>query len=185
MTKEKLREQMIKKLSALSSDKKKSIERLLCQHIIATPFWQEATTIGITISQSIEWDTNPIINTAWEQGKTVVIPKCFPKEKRLTFYHFQSYHQLEVVYYQLLEPIPSKSKQIAKDDIDLLIVPGLVFNQSGYRIGFGGGYFDRFLVDFPNKSLSLVSRVQLVDDIPIESHDIPVQHLICEEGMIK
>lgn len=185
MTKETLRIQMIKKLSALSPNKRKSIEQKLRQHLIESPFWQEADTIGLTISQGIEWNTKPIIETAWEQGKTVVVPKCYPQEKRLIFYHLTSYDELEVVYYQLQEPIPSKTKQIDQDDINLLVVPGLVFNPLGYRIGFGGGYYDRFLVHFSHKTLSLLSSQQLVYDIPIEAHDIPVDHLISEQGILK
>lgn len=185
MNKKQLREQMKTKLKKISPVKKSEIEHKLFDQLTSSDLWKNAHTIGLTISQSFEWNTKPIIEAAWKMGKVVVIPKCYPKDKTLKFYKFKSYEQLETVYYNLLEPKPIQTKQISKDLIDLLIVPGLLFDNKGYRIGFGGGYFDRFLIDFPNKSLSLFSEMQLVNELPTEGFDIPVQHLITEQGIVK
>lgn len=176
---------MLTKLKGLSPSIKTEIEHQLFTQLISSDFWKNAKTIGITISQANEWDTKSIIEAAWKEDKTIAVPKCFPGKKKLKFYALQSYDQLEVVYFNLLEPKPIKSAMINKNMIDLLIVPGLLFDKQGFRIGFGGGYFDRFLINFPNKSLSLVSELQLVNDLPTESFDLPVQHMITEQGLIK
>lgn len=183
--KEQLRTDMKTKLKNISQTEKYEIESRLFDQLFLSDFWEDAKVIGITISQLFEWNTQPIIEEAWRVEKTVVVPKCYPKQKELKFYKFRSNNQLEVVYFNLLEPIPKASNLVDNDLIDLLIVPGLIFDKQGYRIGFGGGYFDRFLVSFPNKSLSIVSNIQLVDHIPTEEFDIPVQHLITETGIIK
>lgn len=181
MDKQELRTSVIMNLKNISIEEKRDIEQKLMNQLINSNLWKQAKVIGITMAQGFEWDTKGIIEAAWEQNKLVCIPKCYPKEKKLVFYQIESFEQLEIVYYRLLEPKPKETKEIKKSSIELLIVPGIVFDEQGYRIGFGGGYYDRFLTDFPNRTASLVSTLQLIDNIPAESFDIPVQHLITEK----
>lgn len=70
-------------------------------------------------------------------------------------------------------------------DIDLLLVPGLAFMNNGYRLGFGGGYYDRFLKLYKKQTASLAFSSQIVSQLPVESHDIPVQKIITEERIIE
>lgn len=176
-----MRATVIKRLKGISGSEKQYIEQNLSNQLINSSIWDCADTIGITMAQGFEWDTRKIIEIAWSQNKTICVPKCSPKDKRLTFYQLDSYDQLEVVYYNLLEPKSEVSVEVEKIAINLLIVPGIVFDKEGYRIGFGGGYYDRFLSDFPNETISLSSTIQLVDHIPSESFDIPVHHLITDK----
>src|SRR5690625_4415615 len=142
---------MIGKLKNLSVQEKKGIEQKLFFHLVCSKYWKQANVIGITISQMYEWNTKPIIQKAWKNDKRIVIPKCFPKDKKIEFYQFESYEQLEIGFYNLLEPNTDKCEIIEKSKIDLLVVPGLVFDKRGYRIGFGGGYYDRYLNEFCNQ----------------------------------
>lgn len=183
MNKITLRQRMVEVLKNMSVNEKKAIEEKLIVHTLSSKCWNESNVIGITISQEFEWDTRPLIEAAWEQGKKVVIPKCYPEEKELLFYKLVSYVQLESVYMNLLEPIEAETELTKKDTIDLIIVPGLLYDYNGYRIGFGGGYYDRFLSDYPNKTLSLASQIQLMEKLPHDSYDIPVDHLITENGL--
>ncbi|MFD2630834.1 5-formyltetrahydrofolate cyclo-ligase [Oceanobacillus kapialis] len=178
MGKAELRASSIEFLKEISTGDRYITEQNLKNQLISSSLWNKVTTIGITVSQTMEWDTKPIIEAAWDAGKTVCVPKCSPKEKTLTFYKLDAYEQLEVVYYNLLEPNPEHTQPVGKNEIQLLLVPGLVFDKQGYRIGFGGGYYDRFLADFPHTTASLVHPNQLVDHLPIEPFDIPVQHVI-------
>lgn len=183
MEKSELRKNAIHTLKSLSVSDKQMIEKQLMDQLQNSPVWKQASTIAITISQGFEWDTKPIIEAAWNAGKTVCAPKCEPKERRLDFYSFESFDQLEVVYYNLLEPKPESGKKLEKDDINLIVVPGVLFDRRGYRIGFGGGYYDRFLADYKNETISLVSEIQLVDELPVEPFDVPV-HFIATESAI-
>jgi len=145
--------------------------------------WKQAKTIGITVSRPPEVDTFQIIPKAWEQGKQVVIPKCLPKTKEMEFRILEKFSQLERVYFNLYEPIVDKTKKVDPNQIDLLIVPGLAFNSSGYRLGFGGGYYDRFLKHYNNETVSLAFPQQLVEEIPVEAHDLPVGKIITSQGV--
>ncbi|ASK63190.1 5-formyltetrahydrofolate cyclo-ligase [Virgibacillus phasianinus] len=184
MEKSKLRNQGIKYLKSLSKEEKISIEEKLTYELVNSDLWKQSSSIGVTISQGFEWDTRGIIETAWKENKLVSVPKCDPVHKKLTFYHLHTYEQLEVVYYNLKEPNPDNSQAIDKNSIELLLVPGLLFNKHGYRIGFGGGYYDRFLADFPNSTASLVSDGQFEHEIPVEKYDLPVNYIVTEQGIL-
>lgn len=184
MKKAELRGNMIKTLKNLSDVERHNHEHEILDALMKTDLWANANTIGITISNGFEWDTEAIIKEAWKQDKEIAVPKCDPKNKLMDFYVINSFEQLEVVYFNLKEPIPKETKKINKDSIDLLVVPGLVFNKQGFRIGFGGGFYDRFLTDFNNTTLSLIHPSQLVENIPVDQHDISVNYLLTTEGFI-
>ena len=84
----------------------------------------------------------------------------------------------------MLEPIVEETTSIKKEVIDLQIVPGVVFSNEGYRIGFGGGYYDRYLTDYNGYTLSLAFECQTGYVIPIETHDIPVRKIYTEKREI-
>lgn len=185
MNKSKLRKKTIEYLNTISFTEKQNIEQKLVHNLLNTPLWKNANVVGITVSQKYEWDTRMLIETAWKQGKQIVIPKCYPNEKEMMFYSFLSYSDLENVYMDLWEPKVTRLKKLVKKDIDLLVVPGLLFDRLGYRIGFGGGYYDRFLQSFPNITVSLTSDRQILTNLPHESFDIPVDYIITENGFVK
>lgn len=185
MDKATLRKNTIKKLKEMDQLKRNEIETNLHKTLIESTYWKNANMIGVTISQGFEWDTKHIIESAWNDGKHVCAPKCDPKRKQLHFYKIHSFEDLEVVYYNLLEPKQEETTFITKSKIDLLIVPGMLFDKQGYRIGFGGGFYDRYLTDYKNETVSLTSKIQLLEEIPKESFDIPVNHIITESGFVK
>ncbi|GGA68410.1 5-formyltetrahydrofolate cyclo-ligase [Ornithinibacillus halotolerans] len=182
--KEELRNQTINLLKNLANEKVE-IETRLHNQLFQSTYWKQAKTIGITISNGIEWDTKLIIEQGWADEKIMVVPKCIPEEKKLEFYQLHNFSELETVYFNLLEPKPVESNKVHPNRIDLVIVPGVVFHSKGYRIGFGGGYYDRFLAYYNGISLSILHTKQLIEMMPIESHDIAVDHLLTEQGFIK
>lgn len=173
------------KLTNLGSEKRAKIEEEIIQNLITSELWKQANTIGVTVSAGFEWDTKPLIRRGWKEDKIVAVPKCVPDVRKLDFYKLDHFDQLEASYFNLREPNPYETVKVDKQEIDLLIVPGLVFDEQGYRVGFGGGYYDRFLTDYPNRTVSLLYSGQLVAEVPKESFDIPVEHLITENGFIK
>jgi len=178
MTKKIMRNAMRKQLTSLDEvtyiNNSKQIEVKFMQQLVAS----KASTIGLTISSFPEVDTWSIIKELWSKGKKVVVPKCSPLDRSMIFYQIQSFDQLERVYMHLLEPNPLVSKAVASDNIDLLVVPGIVYSQEGYRIGYGGGYYDRFLTNFKGDTLSLAFNMQVVKDVEYDVFDLPVDKII-------
>ncbi|WP_342568045.1 5-formyltetrahydrofolate cyclo-ligase [Psychrobacillus sp. FSL K6-4046] len=184
MSKQLIRKKMQENLSRLDYD-----SYILYSEQIKINFLQEISTlnfqtIGLTISSFPEVDTEGLIKELWSMGKTVVVPKCSPKSRAMTFYHIESYDQLETVYMNLREPNPNITRAISSDAIELLIVPGIVYNKSGYRIGYGGGYYDRFLSTYLGLTMSLAFDMQVNDEVVREQFDLPVDRIITESATI-
>ncbi len=182
MEKNTLRQKMKETLHRISKPLYEHYSYQIAQTLYDDPLWKSSQTIGITISNPPEVDTYQIIRKAWDEGKTVVIPKCLPKEKQMNFRILERFNQLESVYFSLLEPIEASTTRVDPEEIDLLIVPGLAFTMEGYRLGVGGGYYDRFLQNYHGKTVSLAFREQMVNQLPKEPHDIPVEKIITYEG---
>lgn len=152
--------------------------------LMQEPSIKEGETIAVTMSRFPEVETRRIIEAFWKMGKMVCIPKCDPATKEMSFYHISDFSQLEKVYMDIEEPIIERTEQISKEHIDTIIVPGVVFNNAGYRIGFGGGYYDRYLQQFAGATISLAFDEQLKDDIPTAAHDIPVDIILTDKKRI-
>lgn len=183
--KKSLRKEVLSQLENLTVKEKSAIEARLYDYLFTSSFWNKANCIGVTASTKIEWNTEPIMERAWQEGKVVAVPKTIPAHARMDFYQIDNVDELKPGYQNIFEPLVNETKYMNKEIIDLLIVPGVVFDQYGYRIGFGGGYYDRFLSDYKGETVSLLSRIQLVHKLPIEKHDIHVQYLITEAGIRK
>ncbi|MBZ5749742.1 MULTISPECIES: 5-formyltetrahydrofolate cyclo-ligase [Metabacillus] len=154
------------------------------KQLFSLPEWKIAQTIAVTISTGREVDTTHIIEKAWQEKKNIVVPKCHPEMKTMDFRLITSFNQLERVFFGLLEPKVEETEKVNPNQIELMIVPGIVYDRRGYRIGYGGGYFDRYLPHYKNQTLSLAFSSQIVDIVPTEAHDIAVSALITEDGVI-
>jgi 5-formyltetrahydrofolate cyclo-ligase len=175
-----IRKQMKEKLEELSKPLYEDYSYRISKALFEDTGWKQANVIGITVSKQPEVDTYQIIRKAWELGKQVVVPKCIPSKKQLTFRTLTEFSQLESVFFGLLEPIEALTAETSSKDIDLLIVPGLAYTTKGYRLGFGGGYYDRFLSDYTGKTLSLAFHFQVIPQFTIEKHDLPVSKIITD-----
>lgn len=185
MDKGQIRKEIKEKLQAMPQDTYKKWSSEIAAKLFNTEDWKQAQSIAITISQGTEVETRAIIEKGWEEGKRIVVPKCEPGTKDMTFRVLNSFDQLEVVYYGLLEPKETETMAVLASDINLMVVPGLAYNRKGFRIGFGGGYFDRFLNKYNGRTASLAfEEVQIVEELPIEAHDIPVNMIITNEQVI-
>ncbi|OCA91558.1 5-formyltetrahydrofolate cyclo-ligase [Bacillus sp. FJAT-27225] len=175
---------MMQELKSISEDEYSRLSGMVAESLYKQPDWRMASTIGITVSRPPEVDTYQIIKQAWSDGKKIAVPKCLPETREMEFRYITDFKQLESVYYGLFEPIREKTDLAEPGKIGLLIVPGLAFTLDGFRMGFGGGYYDRFLSGFHGKTLSLAFEKQIVDYLPLEPHDMPVSKIITDKRVI-
>ncbi|HDR4722765.1 5-formyltetrahydrofolate cyclo-ligase [Bacillus cereus group sp. Sample62] len=181
-----LRKQIIEHMNSLSEERYTTLSEQIAFSLYVQKEWAEAKTIGITLSIENEVNTYSIIEKAWEEGKQVVVPKCNKGTRTMSFRQISNFDQLETVYMNLREPIPACTEEVNADDIDLQIVPGVAYTERGERIGYGGGYYDRYLVHYKGKTLSLAYSFQIVEHIPVEPFDKNVEKIITEKGtMVK
>ena len=178
--KSELRKQVLQEMKALPLEQKQFIEQALTERLLQHPFYQEAKVIATYLSFPHEFQTQELIEQALKDGKKVLIPKTYPKG-RMDFVVYDP-QQLVKTSFGLLEP-QGDLEVVDASQIDLIHVPGLAFTMEGYRIGYGGGYYDRYLEQFSGHTLSTVYPCQIRDFSP-ENHDIPVQEVLIDEGNI-
>ncbi|EIT85168.1 5-formyltetrahydrofolate cyclo-ligase [Fictibacillus macauensis ZFHKF-1] len=181
MDKAALRSDMKKRLQNVSTDEHLVRADCITNKVVGMKEWQQAQTVSITISRAFEVSTKALIEASWAQGKRVCAPKCVnPSQRTMQFFEITSWDDLENVYLDLYEP-KATCRLLSRNEIDLIIVPGLVFSPSGQRIGFGGGYYDRYLADYHGMTLALAYAFQVMEDIPAEPFDVNVQCLVTDE----
>lgn len=171
MEKPVIREHMIQTLKQMPIKQKQQKETVILQLLFSSQIWQTAESVGVIRSLPFEFDTAAIFAKGFEQNKRIAVPKA--QQKKLQFYHVEPTTRYETSAFGVEEPI---SEQEAHH-LDLLIVPGLAFSKTGYRIGFGGGYYDRFLSAFDGKTVSLVFGEQFNDQWTPDVFDIPIDKI--------
>ena len=173
-----LRKKIFQEMKTLSQEQKQAMDQVLTERFLQHPFYQEAKTIATYLSFPHEFQTQELIEQALKGGKKVLIPKTYPKG-RMEFVVYNP-QQLAKTSFGLLEP-QGDLEVVEPSQIDLIHVPGLAFTTEGYRIGYGGGYYDRYLEHFAGHTMSTIYPCQ-VQEFNSENHDIPVQEVLIYEG---
>lgn len=172
-----LRLQMKQKRLDLSKknyiDKSNCIINALKEHY----FFKTAKTIGIYVAFNNEVETISFIQEI-VTTKNIGIPKI--KNKEMEFIKINSFSNLKKNSYGILEPIDTQV--LDKSEIDLLIVPLLAYDKNKYRVGYGGGYYDKYLKGYRGKTIGLAFAMQEVEQIDIDLYDIPLDTIISENS---
>ena len=147
-------------------------------------FFKKANSIHIFISKKYEPNTRGIIKFCWEMSKIVNVPCVIPETEELFHSELNSFNDLSKGAFGVLEPSPKKRIASKPESFDLVIVPGLAFDINGGRIGYGKGFYDRFLVQTRAFRLALAFDFQVFENIPTELHDIPMNGIITESKKI-
>ncbi len=173
-SKTEIRDNIKKIRKELNPAKKESLDKTIIAKINSNSRVQNAETILIYMSHKNEVD---IINFISENinKKNLVLPKV--NKNNLDLYLIESLEDLEEGAYGIMEPKTS-CKSIKPEDIDLAFIPGIAFDKNGHRIGYGKGYYDKLSKDLKCQKIGLAYDFQIVDEIPFESHDVPVDFII-------
>ena len=174
----KLRKQVLQEMKAVPQKQKIAMDQALTERFLNYPVYHEAKVVATYLSFPHEFQTQGLIDQVLKDGKKVLIPKTYPKG-RMEFVVYDP-QQLKKTSFGLLEP-QGDLEVVDASQIDLIHVPGLAFTREGYRIGYGGGYYDRYLENFAGQSLSTIYPCQIQTFNP-DSHDIPVQEVLIYEG---
>lgn len=176
MSKTSQRSQILAKLKHFPKEEKTAADRRLLAELLASPAYREAETLATYLSLPHEVDTSGLIARAQADGKRVLVPKVLGLGKMI----FVAYDpdQLVAGAFGILEP--ASDQPVPKAEIDLIHVPGLIFDPRGYRLGYGGGFYDRYLADYVGATLATAYAFQLGDLTPAP-HDIPVKELLIDD----
>lgn len=184
--KSELRKEVQHKLRQLTQAERearsKQIVAQLCEH----PQYNEAKVVFAYLPFREEVMIGSWIEHAWTIGKKVFVPRVNSMTREMKFYEMNGWEDVEIGTYGIREPKES-CKEYDGSAIDLMIVPGVVFDLHKYRIGYGAGYYDRFFAQMNNLPyrISVAFDVQVVQKLPIDSWDVPVDEIITESRTIR
>ena len=174
--KKELRQTVLNQMKSLSEKEKEQADNWLTQHLLSSAAYQKAQVIATYLSMPHEVSTAAFIKQAQLDGKRVLVPKTYG-QGRMIFVNYDK-NRLQKSSFGLLEP--TSEEAVEQAEIDLIHVPGVVFNSQGFRIGYGGGYYDRYLADYTGASISTIYAVQQAEFTPAQ-HDVAVKELLIYE----
>lgn len=185
LEKQRLREEHLAAREALSEQERSVLDNRITQKLLATSEYAEATTVLTYVSVSSEVSTRMFIECALRDGKTVAVPRCLPGHC-LEFVAIASLEQLVAAPFNLLEPakeLPAVTEDQKNNSI--CIVPALLVDTKGYRLGYGAGFYDRFLSTYPGKKICLAYQQNLSRTmLPHTTFDVAVDEVITESDVL-
>jgi 5-formyltetrahydrofolate cyclo-ligase len=171
MDKKELRRQIRELKRAMTSEQIDAASARLGELFLNCAQYKEAKTIYGYLPYNQEVRTVPMLEQAMRDGKRVAVPKCYGDEMR--FIYMDDLSKVEKGYANIPEPIADDP--VADDKTALVLMPGMAFTKDGKRMGYGGGFYDKFLASEPDHpTVALCYDFQMVEDLPTEDYDIPV-----------
>lgn len=182
-----LRQHILRERDALSAEKRRQKSAVITTTILQRKEFLSAKTIFLYVNFRSEVETLALIRQTLERGKTVCVP--FTDQKNARLFPFQitdPEKDLRPGYCGIPEPDPEKLTPVAPQDIDAVLLPGSVFDRQGGRLGYGGGFYDRFLADQAPTAqrIGLAFELQVVDRLPLLPHDQPLHCLATEKTFL-
>ncbi|MGE5096964.1 MAG: 5-formyltetrahydrofolate cyclo-ligase [Betaproteobacteria bacterium] len=182
-----LRSEMIARRDALPQAERDRLAAAFTAQLAAMPEYAAARSVLATMAIGSEWNTRPFLDRARADGKTVVLPRLTPPPRRLALHSVEDLdRQLIPGVWDIPEPDPDRCAAVTLADVDFAVIPALTMDRSGYRIGYGAGYFDRLLTGRGNLPFCVTAlpAAFIVESLPHEPHDVPVDRLIDERGTV-
>ncbi len=177
----KLRNDMKKIRQNLTQQKKKFLDNKIHQSLYKLWQYNNCDLVLTYVSKEIEVDTFKIIEKALKQGKKVAVPICIVDGCLMDFYYINSIeNDLESGAFGVLEPIVSKCTKVTDFSNALCVVPGFSFDAQGYRLGYGKGYYDRFLNKFEGTTVGICYSQCVKWELPHGYFDKPVDFLVTD-----
>lgn len=164
---------------------KAELDKKLSQKFLSLPEYKECKVLFIFVSSPIECETSAIISRALSDGKKVAVPKCRERSGYMDFYFITSFSQLSPGKFSIPEPDPELCEQATDFSSGLCVVPGLCFDYMGYRVGFGKGYYDRFLNIFKGTSAGICYSRFVEKELPRGAYDKKTDILVTEKYIIR
>lgn len=163
----------------LPAEQKAELDRKIASNVRRLHQYRPCTTILIYMSTAIEVDTREIIENAWADGKRVAVPRCIPDTRLMDFHYIESFDDVAPGMFGVLEPYETLEK-VTDYEGCLMIVPAMQFDINGYRLGYGKGYYDRYMSQFTGVSAGLCYIEELRRHMYHGRYDKPVDIIVTD-----
>jgi len=182
--KNKLRKELLEKREKLSKEEVAEKSKQIKERLFELREFKKASTVLFYVSYDNEVNTHEMIKECISTGKNIAVPITNKKDRSLELSKLEKWDDLTSGSYGILEPKKEKIKEIEINEIDLIIVPGVGFDKNGNRIGHGKGYYDKLLKNSKASSIALAFEFQILERIPAEKRDVPIDKIITEKRVI-
>lgn len=181
MTKQELRQQIREKQKNLTKDYIKQANQGMLTRFLMYPVFQQVDSIFTYVSTESEPDTSTILETAWQMGKLVAVPRCLPgSEHLMEAVQVTSWEDLEPGRYGILEP-KQDLPVIDAYKLALGVIPCVSADRFGHRLGHGAGYYDRFLAGQGMYKYCLCFEALMSEEVPVDQFDLPMDRIFTED----
>jgi 5-formyltetrahydrofolate cyclo-ligase len=180
--KEILRKEFARQRDSLLGEDRRQISSLAADRLEALPVYQDAAKVALYASFRSETETQGLIASALAQGRKVALPLVRRESGSLEFFWIESWEDLRQGAFGILEPQEDPSK--LAEGFSLILVPGLAFDLRGRRLGYGAGYYDKFLAGFSGLKLGFAFDFQVVESLPEAGHDVAMDQVVTEKRII-
>ena len=176
-----LREEYRGKRTALTAEEKQRRDGQIAKTVRSLWQYRDNDLLLTYVSTPIEVDTRAIIETALQDGKTVAVPRCVPQTRQMEFYRIRSLDELEKGSFGVMEPLPNKEDLVEDFSRGLCLVPAFCYDFLGYRLGYGKGYYDRFLSSFGGNMIGICYSDCIRHRLPHGRFDRAVELIVTEK----
>ncbi|MCI5675311.1 MAG: 5-formyltetrahydrofolate cyclo-ligase [Ezakiella sp.] len=187
MDKKQIRKEVLQERDQFDAEKRYEYDEEILTRLLSMKAYRDAHTIMSFVSYKSEVDTHDFIKESLRRGKRVAVPVIDWDKRILIASELKSFNELEVGSYGILEPTKEFVRPLDPSFIDFVVVPGAVFDRSGNRIGYGGGYYDKLLPTLKSDALKvgIAYSFQIRENLPVEKHDIKIDMLVTNDLTIK
>ncbi len=185
--KSRLRAEVIRRRDAIPLEVRKAKDRMIQERLSGLAEYRNAGTVMLFASFRTEVDTMPIIADALMQGKRVVLPKVDSAKKELRLYNIRSVDELTPGYMGIPEPGVVEGREVTPEELELIVMPGVAFDERGGRLGYGGGYYDRLIAGLRRRPplVAVAYEEQIIREVPVADHDIRVDRIVTDRRVIE
>ncbi len=181
--KKQVRKELIANRTSMTQEEVKKLSGMINSYILEWDKYKESKAIMTYYSFRNEVLTDDVINKSFELNKTVVLPKSIKEGSKILPCIIKSLSELKEENYGIMEP--PTDNLLDRDELDIVFVPGVGFDKNGFRIGYGAGYYDRFLNGYKGIKVGVCFELQMVEHAFNDEHDIAMDYIITEKGIIK
>jgi 5-formyltetrahydrofolate cyclo-ligase len=184
-SKSEIRKRLLGLRNSLSSEKITAGSGEIVSRLTRIEEIRKASTLMVYLSFGSEVLTDDLIRWGWEEEKRIVVPFCLPEGREMTACRIDGFDELEKGHYGIRAPMADRLRPVPRGVIDVVVVPAVAFDRLGYRVGYGGGYYDRFLPGCPQAAkIGAAFACQIIEEVPVGPYDVTMDCVVTEEEIL-
>ncbi|MBU6504322.1 MAG: 5-formyltetrahydrofolate cyclo-ligase [Betaproteobacteria bacterium] len=186
--KSELRAAVLARRDAIPEAQRDTRSRELSRQVTALPEFAAARTVMAYMPMGSEFDTRPLLQAVLSRGARLVLPRVERATKTLALHAVADLDaSLQAGVWGIREPDPQRCPLASLGEVDFILMPGAAFDRQRHRMGYGGGFYDKLLSRPERRAITVAVAFveQLVAEVPVEPHDVPVDILVSDDGLYR